>query len=480
MTTEVTGIFAQSATGTYGVDIDMALTTLVGVDPLEPAEADVLLGGEAMTFDGLVDLTLINVGKALPGEHQALIARSATSLTATDLQLASPATAVATYSLVTTATDLALNYAIDFSPVGMNPNQSALGEYINRVQLAGGSVPLEPVIEALFNLPDIDAYASALDQLTPEPYAVNQISSVTGSLQFENSLMSCRVYGGAEKFNAEGECAWASAFGGDAVRDATSGNLGYDSSWSGLSMGAQVAVNEIVRAGIGVSYARSSFDIGDNASGSGEHWQVGGVVKAVMGATTLAGSLTGGTSGYDMGRIVELPNGPSYILRGDQRLDYIAAHARLSHVIANDSGYIRPYLDVGVTNVHARAFNETGGPVALNLQGDNDTFVTIEGAMEFGAEFQATETTVVRPFASFGVIAFPDGTSPGVSATFVDAPAAAEPFRSVSEVDSVFADAKLGLDIISEAGMTFRAMGEVQVGDISHSYGGNVKLGLPF
>ena len=481
MTTDVTGIFSQAASATYGVDMDMALTILLPVLPLAPAEADVMIGSEAMSFDGLVDLTLLNVGNVLPGEHKALLARSAISLDATALQLLAPASAVANYALdKSVATDLALDYAIDFSPEGLTQNQSALGEYINQVQLAGGSVPLEPVIEALFNLPDLEAYSGALNQLTPESYAVNQISSVTGSVQFENTLMSCRVHGGADRFTAEGECAWASAFGGEAVRETTAGNFGYDSSWGGLSMGAQVAVNDVIKAGLGVSYARSSFDIGDNANGSGIHWQAGGVVKAVMGATTLAGTLTGGTSSYDMGRLVELPNGPSYLLRGDQRIDYIAAHARLSHAIANDSGYIRPYVDVGVTNVRARAFSETGGPVALDIVGGSDTFVTIEGAMEFGAEFQASETTVVRPFASIGMLAFPAGTSPGVSATFSEAPSAAAPFRSEAEMDKVFAEARLGFDVVSEGGMTLRAMGEVQVGETSHSYGGNLKIGVPF
>ncbi|MBW3098359.1 autotransporter outer membrane beta-barrel domain-containing protein [Pseudohoeflea coraliihabitans] len=481
MTSTVTGGFTQTATGTYGVDMDLALTTLTPAVPYAPNEADALLGDSLMTFDGGVDLTLLNIGNALPGEHKALLARSSTSVSAGGLTLTAPASAVATYALDTSvATDLSLDYAIDFSPDGMNANQSAIGEYINQVQLAGGAVTLEPVVEALFNLPDLETYSTTLNQLTPEPYAVNQIAAITGSMQFQDSLMSCRVYGGTDRFNAEGECAWASGFGGKAERDATAGNLAYESSWASLSMGAQTALNETFRVGLGLSYASSHFDVGENAGGSGEHWQLGGVIKAVRDGTTVAASLTAGTSRFAMGRLVALPAGPSYALSGEQQVDYVAGHARISHTIASGNSYIRPYGDIGLTHVRSHGFSETGGPIALDVNGGHDTFATVEAAVEVGTEVQASGQMVIRPFASVGVLAFPAGTAPRVSATFRDAPAAAAPFTTEGEIDSVFADARLGMDLVADSGVSLRAVGEFQLGENTRSYGGNFKLGLPF
>ncbi|CAN0500562.1 unnamed protein product, partial [Scytosiphon promiscuus] len=137
MTTNVLGVFEQTEDGTYGVDMDLALTTLAPVLPLEPAEADVLLSDDAIIFDGFVDLDLLNRGNALPGAHIALLARTSGALTVDDaLTLVAPASAVASYELAKTATELSLNYGIDFSAAGMNPNQSAIGEYINNFQTA--------------------------------------------------------------------------------------------------------------------------------------------------------------------------------------------------------------------------------------------------------------------------------------------------------------------------------------------------------
>lgn len=487
MTTNVLGVFEQTEDGTYGVDMDLALTTLAPVLPLEPAEADVLLSDDTIIFDGFVDLDLLNRGNALPGAHIALLARTSGALTVDDaLTLVAPASAVASYELAKTATELSLNYGIDFSAAGMNSNQSAIGEYINNFQTAfylgdGDSTAMEPVIEALFNLPDLEVYSSALDQLSPETYVANRISSLFGAMNFENSLLSCRAYDGSYKFNAEGECVWASVGGGETTRDATSDNLAYRSTNRTFRTGGQKIVSEHLRAGLGFSYETLNNSFDDFSQSSGNRLQVGAALKGVYGGTTIAGTLTGGIDMYDVTRFVNLANGPSYVLDSTQNIAYVSAHSRISHTFGHDMAYLRPYFDAGVSQVYAGGFTERGNsPIALEVASSTQTIVTMEVAMEIGGEFRTGERAALRPFASVGVIALPIGANPEVSAKFTGAPASVDGFTVFGEVDDVLLDIELGFDVISQNGLSFRALANSQLGETTKYYGGSLKFVASF
>src|SRR5690606_16076781 len=79
------------------------------------------------------------------------------------------------YWLTTNPEQLILNYSVDFSPEGLVGNQINIGDYIGAIQALGGADELEPLINGLVYLPDMQAYAEALDQLSPEPYVSNQM-----------------------------------------------------------------------------------------------------------------------------------------------------------------------------------------------------------------------------------------------------------------------------------------------------------------
>ncbi|MCI5076913.1 autotransporter outer membrane beta-barrel domain-containing protein [Oricola sp.] len=481
MTTSVTGIYEQTDTGTFSVDLDLALTSLTPPTPREPNETDVILASQEISVNGMVDLSLMNIGNVLPGEHQALLARSDTTLTDFGIELSAPASAVATYGLTTTSTDLLLDYAVDFSPEGLNANQTSLGDYINDFQLAGGSESLEPVVEALFNIPDLEGYAPVLDQLTPEPFVESQIAALYASMDFEESLLSCRVANGPHKFNAEGECMWVAGVGGETHRESDFENLGWSSSEYSSRFGAQGIVSDHVRVGFGGMIGSMNGKVGEMSENTGQRFQAGAAIKGVFGGTTIAGTFTGGYDIYEVVREVELPNGPNYTLESSPEYAYAAAHARLSHTIGGSSGYLRPSMDVGVTWVRANGFTEEGdSPVALIVEEQTQRFVTIAPSLEIGGEFRATEQTVVRPFASIGYIGVPLGSDPGISAAFVGAPASVDPFTVYGDADSAYLDLKLGFDVVSEPGMSFRALATAQIGETTQDYSGSMKLAVPF
>ncbi|WP_299641059.1 autotransporter outer membrane beta-barrel domain-containing protein [Devosia sp.] len=476
MTTAFNGDLTQSATGIYGVDLDLDRTGLAG-------EADLIDIDGTLTVDGAVDLTLLNMGNALPGEHEVVIARSETKLVG-GIELNTAASLVVTYEMFKQAnllpgidTELVLSYAIDFDIDGLNPNQSAIGQYVNAFQLAGGSDGLEPLVASLIQIPDLETYQALLDQLSPEPYLINQTLAMLAGLQFENSLMSCKVQDG---FDAEGQCAWASVNHRKTERAENSTNLGFEQTSFGLSAGAQAKIDDHFVAGIGGSWEDIGTESNGSTSSSGNRFQGGAVFKGVWDGTVLAGAITGGWSSQNVSRFVDLPLGPSYVLEGTQDIGFASAHVRLSHSFEQDNWYVRPMVDVGVTQVSVADFAETGGPTALEIDGHDQTYVTVAPSIELGGEMDVGNDAVLRSFIRVGALDVLLGTNPEILAGFADAPDEVAPFTIVGDLDEALFDVTMGFDVINGSGAVVRLSGDAKVGETIKSYGGSLKISAPF
>ena len=480
MSTSMTGDFTQTATGVYGVDLDLSKTSLVPVSPLMPAEADTLMSADTIAFDGAVRLSLLNIGTAKPGQHTALLARSEISLTDNGLVLDAPVSAVAKYSLSTNATDLILDYGIDFAPAGLDADDAAVGEYINRLQLAGGSAALEPVIVALFDIQDLAEYAAIIDELNPAPYLGNQIASMYGVLDFSDALLSCKVMDGPYKFNAEGECMWFAATGSSSHKSSDMPSTSFSNNRHGWRLGAQGIVSEHVRAGFGLSVESVTSNSGSLDKSAGISYLAGASLKGVFGGTVLAGTVAAGYDSYNVQRAIDLPLGPSYVDDGTQNFAYLSAHSRISHTFGSQTAYLRPHLDLGVTHMFGSDFSESGdSPLDVNVSQPAHTMVTVNTGVELGAEIATDAGSVIRPFAAAGVLFVPVGDDLGLSGTFAGEPSA-EPFTVDETIDDIALDLRLGFDVVTAPGLSVRAMAGARIGETTETYSGDLKLSLPF
>jgi hypothetical protein len=478
MTTNVTGTVTQGVNAVYFADLDMALSAASGeVD--EDGTSDLYQATGGIEMAGEVQVNLLNAGQARTGEHIAVIARSDTLFSGDGLTVAEAPGVVLSYWLDTSPSELLLNYAIDFSPEGLDRNQASIGEYINALQNAGGTEALAPLINALIYLPDMQAYAETLDQLSPEPYLVNQIAAYAAMSRFENALMSCRTSGGDYRFAAEGECAWASATAHSSTTTATDLAIASEQRSIGMSGGLQVALNDVVRAGLGLSYTELASETATSAS-TGRLLQGAGVVKLQTGDTVLALAAIGGYGSFDTSRLFSIVDGPSYMLEGEQEIGFVSGHVRLSHTFAGDSGYIRPSIDIGVTQATLFGFEEAGGPIALDIEAQTSLFVTALPAIEVGGEIAFGPGVVLRPFAKLGVQAPLVGRDPTLTAGLTGAPNGLDGFSISSVMDPYLIDLTLGFDLIRDDGFTLKLTGDAQIGETQRSYGGNLKLSSPF
>ena len=480
MTTDVTGDIAQGIAGRIKVDLDLSKSGADGA--ADPAgSADRLNATGEVTLDGTLSVALLNAGQATTGTHSAILVNSATANGMTDdgIALDTSPSVILNYWLTTSPEQLILNYSVDFSPEGLVGNQVSVGDYLGAIQAMGGALELEPLINGLVYLPDMQSYAEALDQLSPEPYVSNQMAAFLATLEFQNQLMSCRVPSGAFRFSAEGECAWATIEARYRSFESVDGHLASQQMMGGLAAGGQVALNDSARFGLGASYAQMNSTT-ESSGASGDVVQAGGVLKLQSEGTTLALSASAGYGALDVTRSVTIPNGPSYVLTGRQEVAFVGAHARLSQTFEGESGYIRPSIDVGVTELFELGFTESGGPVALVVDPQQNLYVTATPAIEIGGEIALGPDVVFRPFVRGGAEFRLYGGGSTVTSGFVAAPASAGNLEVAGRLDPYLLDFSAGFDIVADNGVAAKVTGTAQMGASQLAYGANVKFSAPF
>ena len=470
MATTNDGSIVQNAEGTYGVDLDLALTPIGD-------ESDVILAGESIDMAGVVDVTILNAGNALPGEHETFIARSGAGLTDTATQLVTPPSAVAVYSLETDIDDMWLAYGIDFAPDGLNRNQNALGEYINAFQLAGGSEPLEPIVETLFFLPGLESYAAALDRLSPEPYIDTELATVLSGVRFGRSLMECPR---AENEDEDRGCVWFRGGGEKLEQSESFEQLGYDEVVFDVQGGLGGSLGENSGAVIGFAYGHSQIDSQDIASSTGHRFHAGVGLNHTNNGATLSVAALGGAALYDVERHMDFLD-PAVTAEGDQTLYYGGGQIRLAQSAKLGALRFEPLFEAWGGYFHHGSVSESGaGPVDLDIDSGGDAFAAIRPALTLAAEFTSGDGGMFRPFVTGGFTYFVTGDEVSLTATMQGEENAVPGFTVSGALEEYYIDAAAGFDMQAPSGAALRLEGSAQYAEQYLSYGGNAKLVAPF
>jgi Autotransporter beta-domain len=432
--TSLTGDFVQTGSGAYVVDLD----------PLGSTTADFIVVSGSASLNG----TVVSHSLSLPTGAQTytiVVAGSpVTDLGAT--LLSSPAlhaTLLFNSNLVQIATD------VNFSSVsGLNGNQRAISNSLHQAFAAGGG-GLTPVLLGLLNTDGLDAYKAALNELSPEVLSDAQITALYSSLGFANSLLSCRVNGTTTaSVIHEGQCLWAGASAVFLDQGTTFNQIGFDQTTGLFAAGAQVALNNLWRLGVGASYQSSWLETGSNATSDGQQGQAGVALKYNPGPLLLAGVLSGGRGWYDTTRPMAF-GGFAASAQSDSTIDVLNGGVRVAYVLGSPQLYAKPMLDAAATHLDLNGFSETGGGAAnLSVRGSNQTVYTIAPSLEIGTEWWMANGTLVRPFLRGGATWYENGDL-ALSAAFLSAPAGVSPFTITTGMDDVMGTVGAGLDLIT-------------------------------
>ncbi|MFN4287160.1 MAG: hypothetical protein ACK4E3_01525 [Brevundimonas sp.] len=470
--TQMVGNYVQSGTGTFLSDLDFART-------LAGNEADRLNITGSAEVGGRVMLEVRNVGRILPGSHSVTLMTASDGLTRNDLRLTAPRSAVAGFVLAQPdANTLNLDYEVDFAVNGLNRNQTSTGNHINAIQLAGGNPAFDPLIEALFWMPERDMVAAAYDQFTPQPYLAEVVRTVEAQQRFDDAMFSCSAEAGHVYPGQENACAWVRYDARSGSADATFERLSQEEDTVLLAGGLERGVGGGWRLGSAIAFERSRQSFGDNVSMETRRHMLGGVLKYVGGPIDTAFTVSLGRTETDTERLITVP-APA-LARGQQQADLVAVGVRTSRTFGDARAWWRPGVEVSGTFVSIDAFEERGaGPLNLDIEARDETFWRVRPSVEIGTELGHDEGRV-RLSGRLGVSHLVEGHDTSLMGRFEGAPASAGLFETWYQSDRTMGELGLNAEITNGRGVALRAGYSGQFGRSSDNHGLSLKAVIAF
>jgi outer membrane autotransporter protein len=362
---------------------------------------------------------------------------------------------------------------------GLNRNETSIAENLSDAFAAGSSTSLQPLINALVSLPNVDALSSALDQLAPEVYLDTEIAALFSNLSFTNSMMTCPERDGAAAFIREGHCVWARVSGRFYDQDTTFQTLGFNETNFQISSGGQVALGGAWRLGGALGYEHSELETSTSAQSGGNRFNGGGVLTYNPGALLLSAAVSGGRGSYDIERPIAFP-GFSALAKGDTDIDNVDGRLRAAYLFDFGRWYLKPRVDLDATRLDLDGTKESGaGGASLVVRGNDQTYLSASPALELGTQFAMANGTLIRPYVRGGATMF-DETDFTLKASFAGTPKGVAPFRIRTGIDDVVADVSAGVEVLDLRGASVKLFYDGRFGDTIQENAAGAKATVPF
>ena len=462
--TSLTGNLVQTGTGRYAVDLNMA-----GVS------ADKMLVTGTASLAGTV---FVRVQDPVLTTQSVTILSAAGGATNAGLTATPASPAIQAQVQFPNATDVVLGVTVDFAARGLNENQLAIANNLNAI-LNAGSGGLGPVINGLLNVPSLGAYQYALDQLSPQIYLQNQLTSLFSSLGFSNALMSCKVANGAHAFIAEGQCVWAQVNARSLRREETSNAIGFKEEAEQVAGGAQLRIAPDWHLGIALGYEHSATASATVAHASGDRAQGGVALKYTSGPMLFAAALSGGQGWYDTSRPMSF-GGFSAVATSSSDVAYLGGKLRAAYLLDHGDWYLKPLVDLNVVRLWQSAVTEIGaGAASLLVASSDKTWLSISPALELGTQWPIAQAMSMRPYVRVGATLFDDPRT-GAVARFAGAPTGIPGFSATAAIDRAVADISVGAEIFAGNSSALRLSYDGQFGDTTHQQSFGARASFKF
>ncbi|WDZ80295.1 autotransporter-associated beta strand repeat-containing protein (plasmid) [Ensifer adhaerens] len=271
---------------------------------------------------------------------------------------------------------------IDFSSVGVTPNQIATGD---GVESLGRS---NTVYNAITNLSAPQA-RNAFDQLSGEIHASLK-SALTEDSRFTRNAINERLRAAFDTVDTANSTVTSYVDGKPVAVDATTDRLAFWSqgfgSWGhtdgdgnaarlnrstgGFFAGADAPAFDNWRFGAIAGYSHTSFDVKDRySSGSSDNYHVGLYGGANWGDLALRAGAAYTWHDVSTSRNVNIP-GFNNTLKGDYDAGTAQVFGELGYGFPMGAARFEPFANVALVSVHTDGFTESGGAAALGGQSD--------------------------------------------------------------------------------------------------------------
>ena len=470
--TRITGDLTQGGRGVIAVDLNPGAAGGRGM-------ADQINIGGWAHLDGRIAVNLIEIWQPHEGGQSVpvLTAAGGLSLSGADVSRS----AVAQYRLdQRTPNALQLSYNIDFANAGIlartNDNQDDIARYIHGIYRAQALD--DDIARALIAIEDTASYTRVMNSLSAEIAIDNQITTLLSGIRFDDDLLGCGERGGDYRFFDQGQCGWLRLGGQRFEQQEVSDNLGFDEDTWQLAGGGQIPMGNGWHLGGALSYEGSNLDADDSyASSDGERFRVGIVAKRRFDASELSGSVSVGYGEFDINR----NPWPGVNIDGAQTLWLYSAQLRAAHLFERGRWRFTPRIDLGLDYLSMAEFNESGGSdFRIRHAGEDTAYVNLQPAIDIATEIETDDGLLIRPRLSLGITQFIGASAPSVTGRFALAPPDVAPFTTRTELDKTRFDVAASLDIFTRKDTVVRAELFGSFSDTTESYGGGLKIAMPF
>jgi hypothetical protein len=493
---------------------------------LRSGETDNLTTRYRANLNGTVNLLANQVGQAMPGTFISEgIVDALDGISIGDLKLVAPKSAVASFSfdLIDNNQDLSFRYTVDYAPSGLDPNSTAVGKAVNKIQAKGSTAKFESTAALIFAQETKGDLNALYRQLSGATSAAFPQATITAGLAFQqdvsnalnaavlNQLQRCiaevqQLQPGETYTGDPADCgkwrSWVNAGGSDASTpgSGSSDQAGYNTTAFNTTVGADTLIGSNTLVGLAGRFDNLWTTTGEpNTFGETEGWSGMVYAKQRLGsATWLSGAFGVGGFNTDITRQVNIPGYPA-TEQGSSSSTALGGTLQLSQVInTGNQGSLIPSLGISwlqlnqnsyseSTSSNNRAYQQPGNPLiaspdpgkaSYSLRYDNVTYssVPLELGVEFKQPFQTNGMTVI-PRVSVGYAWDLGNTNRDLTAQFTAAPAASFTVAGVAAPSSWW-NLGLGLDVVvnDKLSLYVNGLGQLAPGSTeSINYGGGFR-----
>ncbi|MEM8569647.1 MAG: hypothetical protein AAGG56_01955 [Pseudomonadota bacterium] len=491
--TIVVGSYLQSPSGIMEFDLDPGADTNVGSQTaVGVVEDQLIIEGEG-DLAGMVEIDLLDPFQTDPGQKivPLILAEESLSFDGTPStkpegeiisELEVTQSAVAQYQLIQSGSnEISLGFDIDFANDAIlsagTSNQNAVAEAVQagyRAQMLD-----DAAAQALIDLPTASDVADAFGGLSAEVTLDNSVAVLHSQRRFNDSLLSCANRArSAEEFSFfdDGTCGYLSIGEERFERDNDSQSTGFDADSFDLTFGGQVALNEVWHLGGAFQYSDTSLDVdGGGASSDGEVYYLGVSGKGIYGNVEIGGSLAASYGSFDNTR--RPVDGGRANSSQDQWT--VSGQVRATYLMTEGNRFVKPRIGLGFDHSFGNSFTETGtSEFLMSVDTSDETYFHVQPAIEFGADYALENGIRLRPQLTLALTQYIGNPSVSADARFVSA--GLPGFENEVDVDATWFDIQASLDLFTVEGATLRADVNSSFSENSQSFGGGLRLEVPF
>ncbi len=378
----------------------------------------------------------------------------------------------------------------------VNDNLIEVGNYLDRLVSArisdreSGSDQLafvDGMTDYLLGIQQISTLVEVYESWSPQIATAPLNTALFSALRFNDSLQGCPRYdeAGLVSLSQEGNCVWARAQGGSLQRQASDSVAAYTENSYGFEGGFQMEVAPELFAGFAFLFEDATLKSGEVASGSGQRYQGGLVVrKDLPDGLILSGAVTGGVSDYDLSRPVITPSG-TRTASSSPTTAFVTGHLRAAKFFVFEGSslvrapYLKPTGDLGLIHQWQGSYSESGaGDYGATIEDVSQTFVTLNPFLEAGAGFDLFGLQA-RGYGRAGILSVLGGDHE-LEGAFNGVPAGGPTFSISEEIPTVSGDLALGIEVAARSNLSFRVEGSTLVAGKQQSYFGTGRVTLHF